>query len=98
MARLNALYREHHDRCIERAKAALKPGDRIRVTRCGGGSPTFTFFGWDGRWIMSNGGTNDLSAMCVIAVNRKPTSFRDDPEAHLADPFAAVDPKYLVAD
>lgn len=97
MARLNKLYRKRSDRAVERAKAVLKEGDRIRATRCGGGSPTFTFVGWEGRWITSRT-RDDISPMCVIAVNGVPTSFDDDPEAHLADPFRGVDPIYLEPD
>jgi hypothetical protein len=86
-------------RAADRARAALKHGDRIRVTRCGGGAPTFTFVCFDDRtnacvnegkppfWMISASGHNDLSPASVIAVNGVPTSFRDDPAAHLADPF-----------
>lgn len=93
------VYAAHIRRAAERARATLKPGDRIRVTRCGGASPTFTFVGWapllagDGpsRWMESAGGSDDLSPFSVLAVNGKPTSFRDDPTAHLADPFDRQD-------
>lgn len=76
----------------ERAYAALKLGDRIRVTRCGGSAPTFTLDGFvefngHRRWMRSRSGIDDLSPYCVIAVNGVPTSFRDDPAAHLANPF-----------
>lgn len=93
------VYRAHNDRAADRARAALQHGDRIRVTRCGGGSPTFTFVGFDEDtpgvrdgslkpyWMVSKSGLNDLSPFCVIAVNGKPTSFRDDPASHLANPF-----------
>lgn len=89
-------YSRHISRTAERARVVLKPGDRIRVTRCGGSAPTFTFEGWSPwllpemagppRWMRSKS-VDDLSPFCVIAVNGVPTSFRDDPTAHLADPF-----------
>lgn len=85
-------------RAADRARAALKPGDRIRVTRCGGAAPIYTFDGWatnyganttteTSRWMRSISGVDDLSPFCLIAVNGEPTSFRDDPAEHLADPY-----------
>lgn len=85
-----ARMRAERYRARDRAKAALKPGDRIRVGRCGGAFPTYTFVGFDegsSYWMVSKSGRDDLSPYCVIAVNGVPTSFRDDPEAHLADPY-----------
>lgn len=94
-----AEYRAELYRAADRARATLKPGDRIRVTRCGGAAPTYTFTGFDeftpgvqeGQrppfWMTSKSGLNDLDPSCVIAVNGVPTSFRDDPETHLADPL-----------
>lgn len=91
-------YSAHVGRAADRARAVLKPGDRIRVTRCGGASPTYTFDGWASwltpeyagrppRWMQSKSGIDDLSPFCVLAVNGVPTSFRDDPKAHLSNPF-----------
>lgn len=97
-----AAYSAHRYRAAERARAALRQGDRIRATRCGGGSPTFTFSGFDentpgvreGRcapyWIFTKSGIC-VSPFCIIAVNGVPTSFRDDPAKHLADPFDRED-------
>lgn len=93
-----AAYSAHLGRAAERARTALMKGDRIRVTRCGGSAPTFTFDGFADwftpemagkplRWMRSKSGLDDLSPFCVLAVNGVPTSFRDDPAAHLANPF-----------
>lgn len=95
MARINERGRDAIGRAAARAQAVLRPGDRIRATRCGGGSPTFTFSHWEGRWAVSKSGVNDISPWSIIAVNRRPTSFRDDPAAHLADPFAPMPGDFL---
>lgn len=80
-------------RATERARAVLKPGDKIRVIGCGGTVATcrFVAFGTkaDGSpvdWICSRT-RDDISASHIIRLNGVPTSFRDDPAAHLADPF-----------
>lgn len=80
-------------RATARARAVLKPGDKIRVTGCGGTVATcrFVMFGVrsDGTpadWIHSRT-RDDIHASHIIRLNGVPTSFRDDPAAHLADPF-----------
>ena len=54
---------------VGNAKKVLKPGDRLRVTKCPGTKRTIIFAGWDGDWIVSKSGINDYAAMCVDRVN-----------------------------
>lgn len=63
-------------RATDRAKAALIPGDRLFVSRCGGIRTTVTFTGWDDLWICSKT-LDDIAASSVIKVNGVPTSFMD---------------------
>lgn len=60
---------------IENAKKILKEGDRIRVSRCGGIVATYTFSHWDGNWIVSKSGIDDLSASSISRVNGQPVKF-----------------------
>lgn len=64
-------------RARDRAGKALKPGDRIRVSRCGGIVATYTFAGWEGYWAVSKSGIADLSPASILKVNGVPTTFRD---------------------
>lgn len=52
-----------------RAKKVLKRGDRIRAGRCGGIYRTYTFECWDGMWIVTRSGINDIAATHVDRVN-----------------------------
>lgn len=70
--------RTEFDRAVERARAVLQIGDRLRVERCGGSCPTYTMTGWDGRWITS-ASRDDLAATSVIKRNGQAISFRDPP-------------------
>ena len=55
---------------IERAKKVLKIGDRIRATRgCNPRPHIFIFDGWDGNWIVSKSGINDIYAGHITHVN-----------------------------
>lgn len=72
-------------RAEERARAALKPGDRLYVERCGGIRATVKFVGFcdylgrpdpQGRCIQSKT-LDDLHAWNVLRVNGVPMSFRD---------------------
>lgn len=47
------------------AKAMLKPGDRIRASRCGGIKATYTFSHWDGDWIITVSDISDLAAVHI---------------------------------
>jgi len=60
---------------VENAKKVLKPGDRIRVTRCGGIVATYTFSHFEGYWIVSKSGIDDLSPASVFKLNGKPVNF-----------------------
>jgi len=64
-------------RAEERARAVLKPGDIICVTVCMGLKRRYVFDGWDGRWLVSRSGINDIHAFNVYKLNGKPISFRD---------------------
>jgi len=64
-------------RATARAKAVLKPGDRICTRRCGGGLHTYTFAGWDGDWITTKGGTDDISARNIVKLNGEAVRFGD---------------------
>jgi len=59
----------------DNAKRILRRGDRIRCTRCGGIKRTYTFECWDGYWIMSKSGIDDLAATNIDMLNGKPVDF-----------------------
>ena len=59
----------------QNAKKVLKPGDRIRVSKCPGTKRWVTFAGWDGHWIVSKSGINDYSPGAVDMVNGEPVDF-----------------------
>ena len=67
----------HSKRATARARAVLKPGDRLSVTLCADGRGTVTMRGWDGDWITS-ATRNDIHAMHIIKVNGCWMTFRDD--------------------
>ena len=72
--------RREAGRATERAKAALKPGDRLRVRRCGGREVTVTFKCWDllhPKWINS-ASLDDIHALHIVKVNGVKTGFSDD--------------------
>ncbi|MEM1046446.1 MAG: hypothetical protein AAGL24_09855 [Pseudomonadota bacterium] len=57
------------------ARVVLKPGDRIRATRCCQKPATYTFAGWDGNWIVTQSGIDDIPATQVTHVNGKEVDF-----------------------
>lgn len=61
----------------ENAKKVLKPGDRIRCSRCGGIRATYTFSHWDGNWAVSKSGISDLSANSIDRLNGQPVTFAE---------------------
>ena len=63
------------DLAITNAKRVLKPGDRLRVTKCPGTKRWITFAGWDGIWIVSKSGINDFSPRCVDRLNGQTIDF-----------------------
>ena len=62
----------------QNAKKVLKPGDRIRVSKCPGTKRWVTFSGWDGHWIVSKSGINDFSPAAVDMLNGEPVDFKTD--------------------
>jgi hypothetical protein len=60
----------------ENAKKVLKPGDRVRVSKCPGTKRWITFAGWDGHWMVSKSGINDYSPGAVDMVNGEPVDFK----------------------
>lgn len=71
-------------RATDRARPALKPGDRIARRLCGGATGTFTFTHWEGDWICGRT-ISDCAAINIFRVNGAPTTF-DDPPASEASP------------
>lgn len=59
----------------ENAKKILKPGDRLRVTKCPGTKRWIIFQCWDGHCIVSKSGINDFSPMCVDMLNSEHVNF-----------------------
>jgi hypothetical protein len=72
------LFRAQNIRAIDRARAALKPGDRIAFTSCPGTARTATFTGWSGNWACSKS-RDDISPRCIFRLNGAPISFTDPP-------------------
>lgn len=60
----------------QNAKKVLKPGDRIRVTKCPGTKRWVTFARWDGHWIVSKSGRSEYSPGTVDMLNGKPVDFK----------------------
>lgn len=69
--------KEEHIKAVENARGILKPGDKIRVDRCGCFSATYTFDHWDGNWIVSKSGIDDLFAGSITRLNGTPVNFYD---------------------
>lgn len=67
--------RVRFSRATENAKKVLKPGDRVRVTKCPGIKRWITFAGWEGDRIVSKSGINDYAALCVDMVNGQRVDF-----------------------
>lgn len=59
----------------QNAKKILKPGDRLRVTKCPGTKRWITFAKWDGHWIVSKSGIDDYSPLCVDRLNAEAVDF-----------------------
>lgn len=60
---------------VEKAKAILKKGDRVRVSKCMGIRRTITFDHWDGEWMVSKSGINDYHPINITKVNGYHKSF-----------------------
>lgn len=63
-------------RAIDRARIALKPGDKITFTSCPGTARTATFQGWEGNWICSKS-RSDIAAPSILKLNGQSVSFAD---------------------
>lgn len=63
------------------ARKVLKPGDRLRVSKCPGTKRWITFAGWDGNWIVSKSGINDFHPRCVDMINGVPVDLTKPQEA-----------------
>lgn len=63
------------------AKKVLKPGDRLRVTKCPGNKRWITFDSWEGYWIVSKSGINDYSPRCVDMLNGQKVDFTKEQAA-----------------
>jgi hypothetical protein len=72
-----------HERAVRRAKAILKPGDKLYVEVCGGRGVTVTMVGWNtdpylSDYIVTKSLDGDeIHPSNVRKVNGKPVSFSD---------------------
>ena len=57
------------------AKAVLKKGDRLRVSKCPGTKRMITFSHFDGIWIVSKSGIDDYHPINVDLLNGNPINF-----------------------
>ena len=74
-------------RAYHRAVATLQEGDKVCVSRCGGGRATFRFVMFDGYWMIGKGGQDDYAPSAIVSLNGEKVSFRDPPwERKLYDP------------
>lgn len=96
MARASERRQAEGRRATERAKAALKIGDRITATRCGGVLSTYVFDGWEGCWIVSKSGVSDIHPLSVRKVNGAPADFRD-PLPTAPSVYVMTDPAHEIA-
>lgn len=78
MAQATEEQKAHYARCVARAKSLLRRGDKVRLSICGGGQATYVFECWDGEWMLSKSGVNELHPYNVVRLNGKAISFRDD--------------------
>ena len=65
------------------AKAVLRVGDRLRVTKCPGTKRWITFASWSGHWIVSKSGIDDFSPLCVDMLNGDCVDFTKPVEARV---------------
>ncbi|MDP3328746.1 hypothetical protein [Parvibaculum sp.] len=75
-------YQQVRGAATERAKKALKPGDRISRRMCGGASGTFRFTHWEGGWACGKT-VSDCSAMNIYRVNGKDVDFSNGGVDHI---------------
>ena len=80
MTRMTPEQIAHSKRATERARAVIKPGDRISRNMCGGIKQHFIFDHWEGDWMCGKtSAVSDCHAKHVYRVNGKLVSFRDTP-------------------
>lgn len=65
----------HGHIAAQNAKQILKPGDRLRVTKCPGTKRWITFACWSGQWIVSKSGIDDYHPLNVDRLNDAPVNF-----------------------
>lgn len=65
-------------RATDDAKAQLKQGDKLLVTRCGGGQVMVKFSHWDGQWIVTPT-LSDVHALHILKVNGVSRRFGEAP-------------------
>lgn len=63
---------------VIKAKAFLKPGDKIRVlpSRCMAKKVIIVFSHWDGQWMVSITGRNEYHPDYIDQVNGEPKNFK----------------------
>lgn len=66
---------KRYNEATERARAALKPGDRLRVTDCPGTKRWIVFAGWDGRQGLLSKSGRVYSPYTIDRVNGRPADF-----------------------
>jgi len=78
-----ALNREKSLIAEKNARAVLKVGDRLRVTKCPGTKRWITFASWSGHWIVSKSGIDDYSPISVDMLNGDYVDFTKPVETHV---------------
>lgn len=78
-----AMRREQSLIAEKNAKAVLKVGDRLRVTKCPGTKRCITFASWSGHWIVSKSGIDDYSPFHVDMLNGDYVDFTKTIAAHV---------------
>lgn len=74
-AQRQEILRQARERAFAAAKAVLRPGDRLRVTKCPGTKRWIAFACWSGQAIVSKSGIDDFSPLCVDRLNGEPVDF-----------------------
>jgi hypothetical protein len=69
---------------VANARKVLKPGDRIRVTKCPGTKRWTTFAEWRGEYeIISKSGRGEYHPRCVDMLNGQPVDFTKTPNVEI---------------
>lgn len=59
----------------DNARKVLKPGDKIRVSKCPGTKRWIYFSHWEGSSIVSKSGISDYCAVTIDRLNGQPIDF-----------------------